>query len=71
MVLPNRKTWREMHWSTSPRMTLPPYWNKTIVSPFLTMKMERGEDVPHMNNSLGSECATDLQEVLKMSISIL
>jgi hypothetical protein len=35
-----------MHWSTSPRLTLRPYWNRTIVSLFLTMKMERGEDVP-------------------------
>jgi hypothetical protein len=36
-----------MHWSTAPRLTLAPYWNRTIVLPFLTMKMERGEDVPH------------------------
>jgi hypothetical protein len=28
-------------------LTLPPYWNRTIVSLFLTMKMERGEDILH------------------------
>jgi hypothetical protein len=50
--LPNEKTWREMHWSTSPRLTLPPYWNRTIVSPFLTMKMERGKDIPHPKSFL-------------------
>jgi hypothetical protein len=60
-----------MHWSTSPRLTLPPYWNRTIVSPFLTMKMERGEDVSHPESLLGYECAAELQEVLTMSISIL
>jgi hypothetical protein len=42
-----------MPWSTSPRLTLSPYWNRTIVSPFLTMKMERGEDVPHPESLLG------------------
>jgi uncharacterized protein YcfL len=39
--------------TTSPRLTLPPFWNRTIVSPFLTMKMERGEDVPHPESLLG------------------
>jgi hypothetical protein len=42
-----------MQWSTSPMLTLPPYWNKTIVLSFLTMKMERGEDVPHPESHLG------------------
>ena len=32
------------------------------------MKMESGGDVPHPESD--SECGTDLQEVLKMSISI-
>jgi hypothetical protein len=40
-----KKTWREMHWSISPRLALPPYWNKINVSPFLIMKMERGEGI--------------------------
>jgi hypothetical protein len=31
----------------SPRLTLPLCWNGTIVLPFLIMKMERGEGVPH------------------------
>jgi hypothetical protein len=31
---PTEKTWREMHWSTSPRLTLPPYWNRTICFTF-------------------------------------
>jgi hypothetical protein len=35
-----------MHWSISPGLTLPPCWNRTIVSPFLIIKMERGEGVP-------------------------
>jgi hypothetical protein len=48
-----KKTWREMHWTTSPRLTLPPYWNRTMVLPFLTMKMERGKDVPHFESLLG------------------
>jgi hypothetical protein len=34
------------------------------------MKIERGEDIPHPKSLLDSECAADLQEVLKMSISI-
>jgi hypothetical protein len=34
-------------------LTLPPYWNRTIVSPFLTMKMERGKDVSHLESLLG------------------
>jgi hypothetical protein len=42
-----KKTWREMHWSFSPRLTLPPCWNRTTILPFLIMKMERGEGVPH------------------------
>jgi hypothetical protein len=50
---PTEKTWREIHWSTSPRLTLPPYWNRTIVSPFLTMRMERGKDVPHPESLIG------------------
>jgi hypothetical protein len=28
--------------------TLPPCWNRTILLPFLIMKMERGEGVPHL-----------------------
>jgi hypothetical protein len=60
-----------MHWSTSPRLTLPPYWNRTIVLPFLTIKMERGKTYCILSKSSYSECAPDLQEVLKMSISIL
>jgi hypothetical protein len=35
------------------------------------MKIERGEGVPIVSHSSDSECATDLQEMLKMSISIL
>jgi hypothetical protein len=42
-----------MHWITSSRLTLPPYWNRTIVSPFQTMKMERAEDVLHPESLLG------------------
>jgi hypothetical protein len=60
-----------MHWSTSPRLTLPPYWNRTIVSPFLAMKMKEVKTSCILSHSLDSECATDLQEVLKMSIGIL
>jgi hypothetical protein len=48
-----KKTWQEMHWSTSPRLTLPTYWNRTIVSPFLIMKMERGKDVLRPESLLG------------------
>jgi hypothetical protein len=33
-------------------LTLPPYWNRTIVSPFLIIKMERGKDVPHPESLL-------------------
>jgi hypothetical protein len=47
-----KKTSQEMHWSTSPRLTLPPYWNRTIVSPFLAKKLERGKDVPHLESLL-------------------
>jgi hypothetical protein len=35
------------------------------------MKMESGEDVLHPESLSDSECAVDLQEVLKMSINIL
>jgi hypothetical protein len=35
------------------------------------MKIERGEGVPIVSHSSDSECATDLQEMLKMNISIL
>jgi hypothetical protein len=31
---------------------MPPYWNKTVVSPFLIMEIERGEDVPHPESLL-------------------
>jgi hypothetical protein len=34
-------------------LTLPPYWNRIIVSPFLAMKMERCEDIPHPESLLG------------------
>jgi hypothetical protein len=54
-----------------PWLTLPPYWNRTIVSPFLTMKMKEVKICRILSHSSDSECATDLQEVLKMSISIL
>jgi hypothetical protein len=65
------KICREMHWSTSPKLTLPPYWNRTIVSPVLAMKMEEAKTYRILSHSLDSECAADLQEMLKMSISIL
>jgi hypothetical protein len=58
-------------WSTSPRLTLPPYWNRTILSPFLAMKLERGEGVHILSDSSDNECVVDHQEVLKMSISII
>jgi hypothetical protein len=48
-----KKTWREMHWSTSPTSTQPPFFNRAIALPFLTMKMERGEDIPHPESLLG------------------
>jgi hypothetical protein len=60
-----------MHWNISPRLTLPPCWNRTIVSPFLILKMERGEGVPHPDYSSDGECAANLQEMLEMSIGIL
>jgi hypothetical protein len=50
---PTEKTWQEMHWSSYPRLTLPPYWNRTSVSPFLTTKMERGKNVPHPKSLFG------------------
>jgi hypothetical protein len=34
------------------RLSLPPYWNRTIVLPFLTMKTERGKYVPHSQSLL-------------------
>jgi hypothetical protein len=42
-----------MHWSISPRLTLPPCWNRIIVSPFLIMKMERDEGILHPALLLG------------------
>jgi hypothetical protein len=33
--------------------TLPPCWNRTILLPFLIMKMGRGEGVPHPELLLG------------------
>jgi hypothetical protein len=35
-------------------LTLPPYWNRTIVLPFIAKKMERGEDVLHPESLLRS-----------------
>jgi hypothetical protein len=54
-----------MQWITSSRLTLPPYWNRTIVLPSLAKKYRI---LSHFSDS---ECATNLQEVVKMSISIL
>jgi hypothetical protein len=52
-------------------LTLPHYWNRTIVSPFLTMRMKEVNTYHILSHSSDSECAADLQELLKMSISIL
>jgi hypothetical protein len=47
LVLPNRRTWGEMHW------TQLPCWCRATALPSPIMRMENGRDVPYHGSFLG------------------